>query len=249
MRPPVTYAVAGERSSPRFGAAFARGCGGRVMSHTQGMQPGGFASFCSPPVWPLLRRAQAEGRDWFYGDHAYVGRGTHFRVTRNAYQHDGTGQGSKARWRALGRPIQPWRRSGHHIVLCPNSDVYFGFFGMTTTEWVADVTARLRAVTDRPLRVRSKRDARPIALDLVDAWAVVVYSSAAAIDALIAGVPAFTLADFAATYRMGTADLTRIEQPVYPDDRESFLWSLAAHQWTCEELARGDGWRALGERR
>jgi hypothetical protein len=91
--------------------------------------------------------------------------------------------------------------------------------------------------------------ARPIADDLEDCWAVVVFSSASAIDGLIHGVPCVTLAPFAATVRMGLTDLSKIETPVYPDDREPFMWNLAANQWSVQEIFSGQAWRELQEGR
>jgi hypothetical protein len=133
------------------------------------------------------------------------------------------------------------------VLVCPNSAAYFSLFGLDVHEWIADVTTLLARHTDRPITVRWKADTkdRPIATDLCDCWAVVVFSSAAAIDALIAGVPVFTLADYASTWLMGTPDLTRIERPVFPDNREDFCAVLAGEQWTLDEIARGDAWRHL----
>ena len=74
---------------------------------------------------------------------------------------------------------------------------------------------------------------------------MVAYSSSAAIDALIAGVPVFVLSDFAAAYRMGSPDLSQIESPVYPHDRQSFCNCLADQQWNLLELRNGEAWRAL----
>jgi hypothetical protein len=57
-------------------------------------------------------------------------------------------------------------------------------------------------------------------------------------------VPVFPLGKCAAS-RMGLSDLARIETPYYPGDREQFLWNLAAQQWTLDEIAAGEAWRAL----
>ena len=71
----------------------------------------------------------------------------------------------------------------------------------------------------------------PLAVDLKDCHAVVVHSSNVAVDALLAGVPVFCTVPCAA-YRMGYADLSKIESPLYPDDREQWAWNLADQQWT-----------------
>lgn len=246
---PVSYYVAGERSSPKFAAAFAAGCHGRVTSRLE-LQPGPVALFGSPLAWPLLRAAKTEGRDWYYADHGYFGRGTYFRVTKNAYQHDGRGRRPADRFQRFGLSIRSWQRHGSHIVVCPNSKVYCALHGFDVDAWVTSVTADLRQVTDREIRVRWKTDEpkRPLATDLLGAWAVVVFSSAAAIHGLIHGVPCVTLAAFAATWRMGRQSVADVERPVYPEDRQAFVAALAYEQWTLEELRRGMAWtRFQGE--
>lgn len=243
---PVSYYAPGEQTSPKFAYAFARGCGGTVTDEEE-LFPGPVALFGSPARWPLLRQAQAAGRDFFYADHGYMGRGKYYRITKNAYQHDGTGAANALRFNAFRRPVKSWRTTGSHVLVCPNSGIYFGLHGIDVETWLRDVTNTLQQHTDREIRIRWKVQARerPISADLVNAWAVVVFSSAAAIDALIAGVPVFSLAPFAATVRMGLSDLALIEQPAYPVDREPFLWALADHQWTIQEIYTGVAWRAM----
>lgn len=242
---PVSYYVPTEITSPRFAYAFAKGCGGTMTDDVDYLFDGPVAAFGSPPVWPLLRRATAAQRDVYYGDHGYFGRGKYFRITKNAYQHDGRGPGSPARFAAFRRTIQPWQTTGAHVLVCPNSNVYFGLHGLDGDAWVREVTATLRAHTTRPIIVRWKTTPTPIKEDLRQAWAVVVFSSAAAIDALIAGVPVFTLAPFAATARMGLSDLSQIERPLRPGGRGGFLHALAANQFTLQEILEGTAWRHL----
>jgi hypothetical protein len=242
---PVSYFVPGEVTSPKFAYAFAKGCGGMITDEHDYLFEGPVALFASPPVWPLIRRAQAVSRDIYYGDHAYFGRRRFYRITKNAYQHDGTGTATPERFERFGRPVQPWRKTGRTILVCPNTAVYFGLHGLDVDRWLIEVREQIQAVTDRPITIRWKVTGRPIEADLEEAWAVVVFSSAAAIDALIAGVPVVTLAPFAATARMGLTDVAQIERPYYPEDREPFLWNLADHQWTWNEMFAGDAWRVL----
>jgi len=247
---PVSYYAPEEFSSPKFAFAFAKGCKGEITDENE-LFDGPVALFGSPARWPLLRTAQQEGREWYFGDHGYFGdvrnlRKRYFRITKNNYQHAGHGQASPERFYLLNREVQPWRRQGSHILVCPNSAVYFGLHGLNVDEWLIDVREQLAAVTDRPIRFRWKVTATPIEDDLEDCWAVVVFSSSAAIDALIAGVPVFTLAPFASTVPMGHTDLALIEQPLYPE-REQFLWNLANQQWTLKEIFSGQAWRTLQE--
>lgn len=255
---PVSYYAPQEITSPKFAYAFAKGCRGCITTEDVlpeyltltgrrlGADP--VALFGSPSQWPLLRKAQAVGRDYFYSDHGYFGRGLFYRITKNAYQHDGTGDADPERFLKFGKAIEPWQVSGSHVLICPNSPEHFAQHGLEHDVWLQATVATLRAHTDRELRVRWKRNQHVrIIEDLRAARACVVYSSAAALDALIAGIPVFVLAPFAAAYRMGLSDLTQIETPIYPDDREPFLSALANQQWTLSEIYRGQAWRSLSE--
>ena len=244
---PVSYYAKDEFTSPKFAYAFAKGCRGTITDDLEYLHDGPVALFGTPPSWPLLRQAQAAGRDWYFGDHAYLGRGKYYRITKNAYQHDGRGNATSERFRAMRRQIQSWQPHGSHILICPNSAVYFSFHGINVQTWLDETEKTLRKYTDRPIRIRWKtqRAANPIGEDLRKAWAVVVYSSAAALEALIAGVPIFTLAPFAASVRMGLSDLSQIESPIRPGGRDGFLSNLCANQWTIAEMLQGQAWRDL----
>jgi hypothetical protein len=250
---PVSYYAPGEITSPKFGYAFARGCKGTLTQWppddgVSELFDGPVAAFGSPAMWPVLRKAQAEKRDWFYGDHGYFGRGTYYRVTRNAYQHDGSGEYSPHRFELHRREVKPWRQGGKHILVCPNSNIYMGLHGLDGEQWLRETLATIRQHTKREVIVRWKHTPVPIRRHLVRAHAVVVFSSAAALDALIDGVPVFVLAPFAAGSTMGLSDLSQIESPIYPENREPFLWALAANQWTLAEMIDGQAWAELGER-
>lgn len=249
MRPavPVSYGVQGQHTSPQFARAFAQGCRG-IVSWADRLEPGPAALFAVPERWSLLQSARAAGTDVYYGDHAYYGRGRFYRITKNRDQWQGEGPVDPLRYERAGGPeIRPWRskRTGQHVVVCPQSAAYCAMQGFDVSAWVNEVTDTIRVHSDREVRVRWKRDERPLAADLVDAWALVTYSSASALYALAAGVPVFVLAPFAAAAPMGCADLRRIERPVYPDGREPFLMALASQQWTLDEMAGGLAWRAL----
>lgn len=249
---PTTYFVPGELTSPKFAKAFAQGCKGYASNVLTSLRPGPFAAFCTPATWPLLDQAIADGRDYYYGDHAYWRRGRYFRVTRNAVQFQPAMQDLR-----IARPhrlqqvsvevVDEWRRGGSSIIICPNSPIYMRRYGLDAQQWTLDCVKAIQTVSDRPVVIRwkSQQQHRPLYLDLHDAWAVVVFSSNAAVEALVAGVPVFVLAPWASTASMGTSDLSKIESPLYPDFRLPFLWSLAEHQWSLSEIAGGYAWRVL----
>lgn len=258
---PVSYYAKDELTSPKFAFAFAKGCGGQMADDLK-LYPGPVALFGSPSRWPILREAQAQGREWYYADHGYFRRHQYFRITKNAYQHDGRGQYSPERYqRYFKKQVVRWRNrdAGGHILVCPNSSAYFGLYRMDGAAWLEETCQEIRKHTDRPIRVRWKtnvsqhwpdtgfRTHRPIHEDLQGCWAAVVFSSVSAIDALCAGVPIVTLAPWGCTRRMGLTDVAHIESPSFPGDREPFLWALAHHQWTINEIYQGLAWRELNK--
>lgn len=245
--PPVSYVAMGENSSPRVCEAFARGCGGAVAVDRT-LRPGAVALFGSPKLWELLREARAEGRDWYYADHAYFRRLEFYRFTRNAWQHDGRGHADPEILRRLGVTIRPWRRSGGHVLVCPPDRAFAALMGFDAKAWKTETLAVLARHTDRCLRLRERRAANsdvPLADDLADCWALVTYMSNAAVEAVCAGVPVFCSGPCAAR-RMGGADPAEIETPPMPDGREQWAANLAANQWTLDEIASGACWRAIG---
>jgi len=253
--PPITYVIPHETTSPKFGHAFANGCQGpeRVLLQQPRLDDGDFASFCTPATWGLLKQAIADGRNWYYGDHAYYRRGRYYRITKNAYQYQPSpaeiASARPDRFKLAGMQAAPtWRQHGSTIVICPNSDVYMRqFYGAPASDWIMDVVRQVAKVSSRNIVVRFKAqaDKRPLQQDLHDAWAVVVYNSNAAVEALQAGVPVFVTCPWASTASMGLSDLSKISEPYYPVDRVKFLWALAYRQWTLQEIASGVAWKAL----
>lgn len=233
-------------TSPKWCSSFAEGCGGKV-NKTKTIEPGTVAMFGSPALWHILMQAQAEGREWYYSDHAYLRRFEYYRVTRNAYQHDGTGDAKPHRFEQLGVPIKPWRTGGGHILVCPPDQPFADLFRFDSAAWMDNIMATLSQHTDRPIRVRQRKGAEraPVTLqqDLQDCWALVTYVSNAAVEAVLEGVPIFATGRCAASM-MGLRDLSKIETPARPD-RDQWAWNLADNQFTFDEMRSGLAWAKL----
>ncbi len=251
------YPSPGKRKALKLCTAFAAGCGGRVAAAGEARLAPGAAFFygMTAHTLALIEACKREGRDWYYADNAYYfGRGRYFRVTRNAYQHDGAGCAGPARWRAFGLSVMPWRKAGRHVLVTTQSELFYRLqLGLSRDAWLADVMARLGSVTERPIKVCHKPKARRAGnaaagprfeADLKGAHALVTHSSSTAVKALIEGVPVFCTGACAAS-PMGLDDLSRIEDPVYPEGREPWLWLLATNQWTRREMRDRACWRAL----
>ncbi|MEK9754716.1 MAG: hypothetical protein VW338_16090 [Rhodospirillaceae bacterium] len=244
---PICYAVPSEATSPRWCAAFAAGCGGSVIELGPLRPTAPAAMFGSAKLWRgVVLAAQRTGRPWFYGDHGYFGRFKYYRITRGAYQHDGRGEGDRQRLAMLNINPRPWRRGGRHVLVCPPDSVFAGLMGVDSRAWLRTTLGRLTAVTDRPIRVRSRSARAPLVNDLKDAHALVTMMSNAAVEALLFGVPVICTHRCAAQI-MGLADPADVEAPAYPYDRERWAAVLAGNQWTLEEMSSGVAWAALRE--
>jgi FkbM family methyltransferase len=179
--------------------AFCQGAGGRVSPQVVHLNPGAAAFYGAVGIEPLFEAARARGA-WYYLDNAFLdqARGTHFRVGVDRLQGPLL-PADRERLKPLGVEVKPWRSSGSHVLLCPQSDYFMRTIARWeggVGNWVHSVIKQLEIRTDREIRVRpwsadKMKLAGTLAEDLVDCWAVVSHSSAAAIGALLAGVPVF----------------------------------------------------------
>lgn len=250
---PVCYASSGKRRSREVLMKVAQGNGWSLQMHAA-HDPRRLAVFYGVTADTLetLRTARRSSGQWLYIDNAYFGRGEYYRVTLNAVQHTGLGDTTGERWRRLGLPIAPWRNGGRHILVCPQSELWHAWFMSDTPQaWSARITAELRRYTDRPVVIRYKPDIarervadavaeanRQLAEALEDCHAVVVYQSGVGVQAALAGVPVFALGPGAVS-PVACHDLSQIEQPLRPDDRERWAGVLADNQWTMAEISAG----------
>lgn len=254
----VGYPTPGKGKAARLLQAFCAGARGHMVDRIPAELLPGPAAFygVTPETNHLLTQARAEGRDWYYVDNAYFDpvREMYFRITKNALQHTGRGTSDGTRYRRLSLPpIAPWRRDGAQVLLCPASDMFMRVAAGYPGDWVADTVAELARHTRRELRVRAwqpdKREQyRTLHRDLVGAWAVVTYCSAAAITAMLAGVPAIVTADRdgeCISRPLAAWPLSGIESPPMPADRQLWAEVVADQQWTVEEMRDGTAWRML----
>ncbi|MES2018634.1 MAG: hypothetical protein V4484_19260 [Pseudomonadota bacterium] len=248
----VGYPTPGKAKARQLLDAFCAGAGGMVTKRLEALQPGAAAFYgVVPATKPLWDAARAQGRDTFYMDNAYFDptREVYFRVAKNSLQHSGLGVSDGKRFAALKIDIKPWRRAGRHVLICPQSDQFMRDVIEYPGSWLADTLASLRKLTDRELRVRAwtghKREwFRTLPDDLRDCWALVTYSSASAVSAMLAGIPAIcSPSDCISSSMAGRFD--QIETPPMPDNRREWAEVVADNQWTLDEMRQGMTWRAL----
>ncbi len=203
----------------------------------------------------ILKDCEAQRSDYIYCDHTYfdakrsqLSAGKldgHFRLVPNDRYFRSAGDVPSDRWRALNIDLKPWRRTGKHIVLVPVSKFVAEYRGIDPRQWLRETVNQIHRHTDRKIIVKPKDSDQPFDYVLQDAWAVVTLESNAAVQALIAGVPAFTGVSAAAA-PLGCQDLSRIEDPPMPD-REAHLHALAYQQFSRDEIRNGTARAILEE--
>lgn len=234
--------------------------GGRVVRHdweSLGSLPEGILPVvgCSPYLRSMVSQWRASGRRFIYWDRAYVRRvfatdlppginGGFYRWSLNSFQMTKIKPVPDGRWRLMDTPVWDWHREGKHIVIAEPSATYQKFHGIEG--WTERTVAELKKYTDRPMVFRDKemqRSGRKLHQDLKGAHCLVTHGSNAAVEAVIMGCPVFVDETSAASL-VGHTDLSKIEDPIYPD-RQPWVNSLAHSQWNEAEMCNGKLWRML----
>jgi hypothetical protein len=246
----TAYPVAGKSKSLEICRAFVDGCGGAIVHTAEELADGpAFFYGVDRSNVHLWRQAKERG-GFYYCDNSYFDgtRQAYFRVTKNRLQHSGEGVSTGERFRALKIAVEPWRDPGEWVVVCPQSDEFMKLVVAYGRDWFADALADLAPYKKR-LRVRAwNRDKKALsatlAQDLDGAKCLVTWSSAAAVTALLKGVPVVVGSSDCAARRMG-GNIFRIDELPRPDGRENWAGVLADNQWTVGEMRSGVAWRAL----
>ena len=209
----------------------------------------------------LMKQCWEDKRDFYYMDSGYLGNYKSpinpngwkwfHRIVKNDLQHRDIIDRPSDRWEKLKYKIPTWKKTGRNILVVMPSEKPAKFYDIEMTSWREEVIDQIKKYTDRPIVVREKAD-RPTRIvktiyeELDDAFAVVTLQSIAATEAILYGVPAFTLAPNAAE-KLTLNDLSKIEKPFYPDDDLKYKWAcnLAYGQFHIQELADGTAYKIL----
>jgi len=168
---------------------------------------------------------------------------------------DATGEHSSlvtrhsSRFELLGIEVAPWRAPAPqgHVLICAQRG-----FGVRPhcmeKKWPGQIATELRKYTKRPIRIRphpedrdvpqQDRTRRPLADDMDGAHAVVVWSSTAAVKALLAGIPVFHGGPDFIVQPAAKLGIESIEDPLM-GDRAAAFERLAWGQWSVSEIEAG----------
>lgn len=191
-----------------------------------------------PSMQQAVQSAWSSGKPWYWIDNSYIddARGQYFRVTKNRLQHDGSGDTDGKRLAALGVQIEPRRRGGDYALAIEQSEMFMRYV-VAQDGWLSKALYGLGPVKIRPWSSDKPRLLTTFAADLRRANVLVTYSSAAAVEAVIAGVPVVVGKDSAAYCMNGSL----------PSEDERARWAgvLADQQFTLAEMRSGYAWEVL----
>lgn len=221
----------------------------------------------------ILKRCVEKSHPFYYIDHAYFHSGhqknpRRYRVSKNSFQAGKIEKRPDDRWNKLQIKIEPWRKGGRHILVCPPTEPVEYFFNQF--DWLNRTLNTLKNFTDRPIVVRQKPNQIKIKLDngyaepdrtnnksvlkhtipsldeqFEDAFAVVAFHSNVAVEAVCKGYPVF-VSEHSAAATVGLTDFSKIETPIMPN-REPWLYHLSYCQFTLEEMLSGHAWEIVSQ--
>lgn len=174
-----------------------------------------------------------------------------YSLARNGHNGSGTWPvGGPERLAALGVDVKPWRASGEKIVIRGQRGI--GTLEMASPlDWHNLTAKRLRAKTSKTVEVHPHPGHNAVTdkaheAYLVDAHALVIWSSSVGVKALVAGVPVFRCAPHWVCAGAALHGTEEIDNPKMDDAaRMAALERMAWAQWRISEIESGEAFRWL----
>jgi hypothetical protein len=207
----------------------------------------------------IMKQCWQDRRDFYYVDTGYFGNeksssnpnGWKYwhRIVKNDLQHSEIIPRPDDRFKQFNKTFKPWKKTGRKILIAAPDEKPCKFYNTTQQEWIENTVNSLKEYTDRPVVVRERApkridrittDTLQSALDN-DVFALVTFNSVAAVESIFHGIPAFTLAPANAASPVSLQDLSKIENPYYPDEDKLYAWGchLSYGQFHINEMKSG----------
>jgi len=172
------------------------------------------------------------------------------------------------RWKQVSKDhnisLKDYRTTGNHILICLQRNGGWSMGKLNVMDWLSNVIAQLRNVSDRPIIIRAHpgdKDAinyLKISLpnvsisknlnlldDLKNCWAVVNHNSSPAVAAAIEGYPIFvTDLNKSQCAEIANTQLKEIENPILYD-RQNWAERISMFHWKFTELQSGECWQHM----
>ena len=213
----------------------------------------------------IIHKCWEEKRTFYYMDTGYFGNertatnpnGWKYwhRIVKNDLQHGEIIPRPDDRFKHFKKKFQPWKKTGRKILIAKPDDKPMRFYDYDLDKWLAHTIKEIQKHTDRPVIIR---DRSPNRIDRIatntlqealddDVFALVTFNSVAATESIFHGIPAFTLAPANAASPVSLQDLSRINDPYYPDKDTLYAWAchLSYGQFHTSELKNGKAMEML----
>lgn len=196
-------------------------------------------------------------------ENGYFRNGKNYLIERGGFNGRGSvpdyvEDGGRRMREVFGVEIQPWKKSGNYILVCGQRGGTYNELAMPK-DWPDEALMRLMLSTERPILYRPHPGRQclpqytypnctvadfeaPLAEYLKGAFAVVVWTSNSAVEALLEGVPVIYCGPSLSVAELCGTNLGDVDCPFYPDNREEVFARLAWHQHTADELKSGKAW-------
>ena len=198
----------------------------------------------------VVKNCIAENKNWLYTDMPYWNRYNphepnktyHWRTCLNNVHCNQVFDLPNDRSKHI--ELKEWRHDGEYILIAPSSDTIHRYLGKTT--WTQETVAKLKQITDLPIKIRSKPRKKgtsgphvadtPLSEDFSKAKYVITSCSMVGVEAVIEGIPTFCEPE-AGCAPVANTDIFSLV-PKF-DDRQQWLNTLSYHQWTTSEIQSG----------
>jgi len=214
-----------------------------------------------------MHQCLRDGRTFYYVDTGYFGNERNnlnpngwkywHRMVKNDLQHGEIIPRSDDRFKKFNKKLLPWKKKGRYILVAKPDEKPMRYYGLDLETWTNETVEIIKKFTDRPIVVRERSPKRidristntlQQALD-DDVFALVTFNSVAAVESIFYGIPVFSLSPSNAANPVSEKDLSRIENPYYPDHDLLYAWGchLAYGQFHVDEFKSGKALRYLKE--
>ena len=264
--PIVVYSPRGQSENSRiYSETFANGM--RAHGHNPQILETWYSTECDLAVWfgwprsaqQVIDRQFRDGNNFISMDIGYLG-------DRSKWRSIGyNGQNNRADFLNVDMPanranrykwkFKSWNRGTDYVLLLGQVPGDTALHGMVHQAWIEETLVTLEKLTGGQVKYRPHPDPysphreqkQSLAADLAGASCVVAYSSNAAVDAILSGIPAILLDEGGMAWPIAGHALEDVLDPPMVDDatRQQWLNNLAYCQWTTKEIASGAAWDHL----
>ena len=221
----------------------------------------GFESITKPiVVFGMLRGTSdliQQAENYYYFDHAYLFGNKHttskevgdivYRLTKNYFHIRDIKKLDKTDYERIEKykpfvELKPWQYEGDYILFIPPNPHVKNYYYYD--DWEERALKTIKKHTRKEIKIRTKDSKEPLEKDLENAFCTVSYQSTVCIKSIMNGIPSFC-ADVSMGVPVSLTDLSKIENPLYTTEREQWIDSLLANQFTMQEISNGTAKRIV----